>query len=34
VHDEAFRQREFFDPRDLVQVRYEMLRITKSTDKR
>ena len=26
VHDEAFRQREFFDPRDLVQVRYEMLR--------
>lgn len=26
VHDEAFRQDEFFDPRDLVQVRYEMLR--------
>jgi transposase len=26
VHDEAFRQGEFFDPRDLVQVRYEMLR--------
>jgi transposase len=26
VHDEAFRRNEFFDPRDLVQVRYEMLR--------
>jgi transposase len=26
VRDEAFRQEEFFDPRDLVQVRYEMLR--------
>ena len=26
VHDQAFRQEEFFDPRDLVQVRYEMLR--------
>jgi transposase len=26
VHDEAFRREEFFDPRDLVQVRYEMLR--------
>jgi transposase len=26
VQDEAFRQEEFFDPRDLVQVRYEMLR--------
>jgi len=26
VHDEAFRRSEFFDPRDLVQVRYEMLR--------
>ena len=26
VRDEAFRQQEFFDPRDLVQVRYEMLR--------
>src|SRR5438552_8496422 len=24
--DELFRTREFFDPRDLVQVRYEMLR--------
>jgi len=26
VHDDAFRRDEFFDPRDLVQVRYEMLR--------
>jgi transposase len=26
VQDEAFRHGEFFDPRDLVQVRYEMLR--------
>src|SRR5438309_1666608 len=26
VQDEAFRQSEFFDPRDQVQVRYEMLR--------
>ena len=26
VRDEAFRQEEFFHPRDLVQVRYEMLR--------
>jgi len=26
VQDEAFRSQEFFDPRDLVQVRYEMLR--------
>lgn len=26
VHSEAFRQGEFFDPRDVVQVRYEMLR--------
>jgi transposase len=26
VHDEAFRQSEFFDARDVVQVRYEMLR--------
>jgi transposase len=26
VKDEAFRQGEFFDPRDQVQVRYEMLR--------
>lgn len=26
VQDEAFRQHEFFDPRDRVQVKYEMLR--------
>jgi transposase len=26
VTDELFRTREFFDPRDLVQVKYEMLR--------
>ena len=26
VQDEAFRSDDFFDPRDLVQVRYEMLR--------
>jgi len=26
VHDPAFSQSDFFDPRDLVQVRYEMLR--------
>jgi transposase len=26
VKDEAFENHEFFDPRDLVQVRYEMLR--------
>jgi transposase len=26
VQDDAFRRDEFFDPRDLVQVRYEMLR--------
>jgi transposase len=26
VQDEAFHRDEFFDPRDLVQVRYEMLR--------
>jgi transposase len=26
VADELFRQQEFFDPRDLVQVKYEMLR--------
>ena|ERR1700719_165406 len=26
VHDPAFTQSDFFDPRDLVQVRYEMLR--------
>jgi hypothetical protein len=26
VTDELFQTREFFDPRDLVQVKYEMLR--------
>ena len=26
VHDPKFRDSEFFDPRDIVQVRYEMLR--------
>ena len=26
VHDPKFRETEFFDPRDIVQVRYEMLR--------
>lgn len=26
VHDELFLQNEFFDPRDLVQVKYELLR--------
>jgi transposase len=26
VHDPKFRENEFFDPRDLVQVKYEMLR--------
>ena len=26
VHDELFREEEFFDPRDVVQVKYEMLR--------
>ncbi|MDA2927550.1 leucine zipper domain-containing protein [Acidobacteria bacterium AH-259-G07] len=26
VRDEAFREHEFFDPRDSVQVKYEMLR--------
>jgi len=26
VHDRKFREQEFFDPRDLVQVKYEMLR--------
>ena len=26
VHDEQFSSHEFFDPRDLVQVKYEMLR--------
>ncbi len=26
VHDELFAEEEFFDPRDLMQVKYEMLR--------
>jgi transposase len=26
ITDELFRTREFFDPRDLIQVKYEMLR--------
>lgn len=26
VHDPKFQQNEFFDPRDIVQVKYEMLR--------
>jgi transposase len=26
VHDELFQHSEFFDPRDLVQVRYELVR--------
>jgi len=30
VHDAAFHDSDFFDPRDLVQVRYEMLRRVRS----
>ena len=30
VQDELFRTNEFFDPRDLVQVKYEMLRRARS----
>jgi transposase len=30
VRDPAFREGEFFDPRDLVQVKYEMLRRVRS----
>jgi len=26
VHDRKFQENEFFDPRDIVQVKYEMLR--------
>ncbi len=33
VRDELFRQDEFFDPRDLVQVKYEMLRRVQSEGK-
>jgi transposase len=32
VHDELFQQSEFFDPRDLVQVKYEMLRRVRVDD--
>lgn len=33
VTDELFQQSEFFDPRDLIQVKYEMLRRVSATDK-
>src|SRR6266851_3400838 len=41
VHDPKFQENEFFDPRDLVQVKYEMLRrvsvenssVTEATEK-
>jgi transposase len=41
VHDSKFQENEFFDPRDLVQVKYEMLRrvsvenssVTEATEK-
>ena len=33
VRDELFRQDDFFDPRDLVQVKYEMLRRVQSEGK-
>src|SRR5450432_3237579 len=33
VRDELFRQDDFFDPRDLVQVKYEMLRRVQSERK-
>lgn len=33
VHDELFVEDEFFDPRDLVQVKYEMLRRVRSEGK-
>ena len=32
VSDELFQTREFFDARDLVQVKYEMLRRVETTD--
>ena len=33
VRNELFREQEFFDPRDLVQVKYEMLRrVSKDSD--
>ena len=33
VRDELFRKDEFFDPRDLVQVKYEMLRRVRAEGK-
>jgi transposase len=33
VTDELFEQNEFFDPRDLIQVKYEMLRRVGAKDK-
>ena len=33
VTDESFRQDDFFDPRDLVQVKYEMIRRVRKEDK-
>jgi transposase len=33
VTDGLFQKREFFDPRDLIQVKYEMLRRVSSKDK-
>ena len=32
VNDELFQQSEFFDPRDIVQVKYEMLRRVRIDD--
>ena len=32
VSDELFQQSEFFDPRDIVQVKYEMLRRVRVDD--
>jgi transposase len=33
VTDEVFQENEFFDPRDLIQVKYEMLRRVSAKDK-
>jgi transposase len=33
VKDKLFKEKDFFDPRDLVQVKYEMLRRVKKEDK-
>lgn len=33
VSDEQFQENEFFDPRDLIQVKYEMLRRASAKDK-